>query len=555
MAKYILNFILLIITLSACNDTPHYSEELLRLESKVGEAPDSVFCTLDSINSEMMTEADRALFINIKTEAADKLYKEHTTDSLIAEARTFFEKHNDMTRLAKAWYLTGRIHSDWEKWAMATEDFLKAKELTENSTDFSLRGRIADHLGLVNWHNYLYPEARAYYREAYGYYQQAHDTIGITYILKQIGETYMANYQADSAILMYKQALSLAELVGNSNIMEGIHHRLGYMYRKKGDYEQALFHLYSGLKYSTEKPYALYNNIGNLYLQMNRLDSARFYLEQALESSSLPTLCLANSYLAELAQKEGNPGKAYAYQKKYEELADSLDRSNQMEDIVRLQQEQETKEITKEHKSLIRTKNFIILGLMGLTAFFVGLAYRQQHKKQYYQREIKKLTETIRENEASIRKLQEQPNQYSGKNIQEMKSKEQIEQENLQLLEKFNALNREQCRRHSFLKKLYGGKKDILPAFEKKEWKLYEDAFISIYPMFTESLKKSFPKLSEQEIRICQLSVMGVKTSKVADVLLLQADTVSSYKQKIKKSCFPTANKTLEELLLPFIVN
>lgn len=552
MAKYILNFILLIITLSACNDTPHYSEELLRLESKVGEAPDSVFCTLDSINSEMMTEADRALFINIKTEAADKLYKEHTTDSLIAEARTFFEKNNDMTRLAKAWYLTGRIHSDWEKWAMATEDFLKAKELTENSTDFSLRGRIADHLGLVNWHNYLYPEARAYYREAYNYYQQAHDTIGITYILKQIGETYMANYQADSAILMYKQALSLAELVGNRNIMEGIHHRLGYMYRKKGDYEQALFHLYSGLKYSTEKPYALYNNIGNLYLQMNRLDSARFYLEQALESSSLPTLCLANSYLAELAQKEGNPGKAYAYQKKYEELADSLDRSNQMEDIVRLQQEQETKEITKEHKSLIRTKNFIILGLMGLTAFFVGLAYRQQHKKQYYQREIKKLTETIRENEASIRKLQEQPNQYSGGNIQ---AKEQIEQENLQLLEKFNALNREQCRRHSFLKKLYGGKKDILPAFEKKEWKLYEDAFISIYPMFTESLKKSFPKLSEQEIRICQLSVMGVKTSKVADVLLLQADTVSSYKQKIKKSCFPTANKTLEELLLPFIVN
>lgn len=555
MVKYILNFILLIITLSACNDTPHYSEELLRLESRVGEAPDSVFCTLDSINSEMMTEADRALFINIKTEAADKLYKEHTTDSLIAEARTFFEKNNDMTRLAKAWYLTGRIHSDWEKWAMATEDFLKAKELTANSTDFSLRGRIADHLGLVNWHNYLYPEARAYYREAYGYYQQAHDTIGITYILKQIGETYMANYQADSAILMYKQALSLAELVGNRNIMEGIHHRLGYMYRKKGDYEQALFHLYSGLKYSTEKPYAIYNNIGNLYLQMNRLDSARFYLEQALEASYLPTLCLANSYLAELAQKEGNPEKAYAYQKKYEELADSLDRSKQMEDVVRLQQKQETKEITREHKSLLRTRNFIILGLMGLTAFFVGLAYRQQHKKQYYQREIKKLTETIRENEASIRKLQEQPNQYSGKNLLEIKSKEQIEQENLQLLEKFNALNREQCRRHSFLKKLYGGKKDILPAFEKKEWKLYEDAFHSIYPMFTESLKKSFPKLSEQEIRICQLSVMGVKTSKVADVLLLQADTVSSYKQKIKKSCFPTANKTLEELLLPFIIN
>lgn len=129
-----------------------------------------------------------------------------------------------------------------------------------------------------------------------------------------------------------------------------------------------------------------------------------------------------------------------------------------------------------------------------------------------------------------------------------------MEQENLYLLKKFGKLNMEQCRRNPYLKRLYGGKKDIVPVFGQTEWAQYDEAFLSVYPFFTSSLKKSFPHLSEQEVRICQLSVMGVKTSKVADVLLLQSDTVSSYKQKIKKACFPNTSGTLEELLLPFIV-
>ena len=551
MVKYILNFILLIITLSACNDTPHYSEELLRLESRVGEAPDSVFCTLDSINSEMMTEADRALFINIKTEAADKLYKEHTTDSLIAEARTFFEKNNDMTRLAKAWYLTGRIHSDWEKWAMATEDFLKARELTANSNDLILRGRIASYLGKVNWENYLYPEAQTYFREAYSYYEQAKDTFRMAYTLREIGETYMANYQTDSAITIYKQALTLAMFTNKRNIMTNIHHRLGYMYQISGNNDLAIKHMYLGIKCSDSKPYAIFNNIGNIYLQMNKLDSAKFYLEQALESSSLPTLCLANSYLSELAKKEGRLEDAYAYQKKYEMLADSLDNSLQTEDVVRLQHKQKEKELTETHKYMLRIKDFIIAGLAIFVIISTYITYRLRYKKRYYQKKINKLIDNIRQNEDIIRNLKETNNKYPENNI----SKKLIEQENSRLLQKFCKLNIEQCRRNPFLKKLYGGKKDIIKDFEQKDWELFDEAFHSIYPMFTKSLKKLFPKLSEQEIRICQFSVMGVKTSKVADVLLLQADTVSSYKQKIKKSCFPTANKTLEELLLPFIVD
>lgn len=205
MKKYVLNLVLLLTLLSGCSDRiPHYNQELLQLESRVGAVPDSVYSRLDSFRIEELSAADRALFIIIKTEAADKLYKVHTTDSLIAEARGFFEHSKDIPRLAKACYLAGRIHSDWEEWTLAAEDFLQARELTRHSSDLVLKGRIASFLGKINWKNRLYLQAQFYYREALNYYSQCSDTLRMAYSLKEIGETYMANYQKDSAVFMYK---------------------------------------------------------------------------------------------------------------------------------------------------------------------------------------------------------------------------------------------------------------------------------------------------------------------------------------------------------------
>lgn len=555
MKKYVLNLVLLLMLLSGCSDRmPHYNQELLQLESRVGAVPDSVYSRLDSFRIEEMSAADRALFIIIKTEAADKLYKVHTTDSLIAEARGFFEHSKDILRLAKACYLAGRIHSDWEEWTLAAEDFLQARKLTRHSSDWVLRGRIAFFVGDVNWMNRLYPEAQTYFREAYSCYEQALDTLKMVYTLRRIGETYMANYQTDSAILLYKQALVLAEFTQEPDAKVNIYQRLGYMYHEMGDYKQAMAYLRMGITCSETKSYALINNIGRLYLQLNRLDSARYYLEQALESPSLPTQCLANFHMGELLQKEGKLEEAYAYQKKYELLVDSLDNSKQTKDVIRLQHKQKEKELVEIHESQLRLKDYVIAGLAVFAVVAAGAAYRLRYRKIYYRREITKLTDCIRRNEAAIRLLKEQNECHSENGASETASKEQMEQENLYLLKKFGKLNMEQCRRNPYLKRLYGGKKDIVPVFGQTEWAQYDEAFLSVYPFFTASLKKSFPHLSEQEVRICQLSVMGVKTSKVADVLLLQSDTVSSYKQKIKKACFPNAFGTLEELLLPFIV-
>lgn len=84
--------------------------------------------------------------------------------------------------------------------------------------------------------------------------------------------------------------------------------------------------------------------------------------------------------------------------------------------------------------------------------------------------------------------------------------------------------------------------------------KLMED-FESVYPNFESKLRKDFPTMPETLLRICTLSVMGVKAERIATILDLQSSTVSSHKQIIKKRYFAAERKApLEDFLLKYVV-
>ena len=118
--------------------------DFLRFEQLMLRNPDSVLSSLQAIDPEQLSRGEQAWYYLLKTEAEDKLYRDHTTDSLIAFARDYYASTGDIPRLAKAFYLSGRIHTDWKEWERATEEFLKAKELTEESEDWGLKGRIEE---------------------------------------------------------------------------------------------------------------------------------------------------------------------------------------------------------------------------------------------------------------------------------------------------------------------------------------------------------------------------------------------------------------------------
>ena len=83
--KAILLFILSFVIFTSCGKGASLSEaELLGLERCVAERPDSVYAVLKDVETRELSPSALALYYLVRTEAEDKLYMTHTTDSLIA---------------------------------------------------------------------------------------------------------------------------------------------------------------------------------------------------------------------------------------------------------------------------------------------------------------------------------------------------------------------------------------------------------------------------------------------------------------------------------------
>ncbi|MDR1780336.1 MAG: hypothetical protein LBR50_06370, partial [Tannerella sp.] len=94
----------------SCTGEGRGTDTLAEAEKLMNARPDNALTLLDSITApEKMSDRDYALYCLLITQAKDKNYKKHTTDSIISHAVEYFEKHNDPKHLMTAYYTMGRV--------------------------------------------------------------------------------------------------------------------------------------------------------------------------------------------------------------------------------------------------------------------------------------------------------------------------------------------------------------------------------------------------------------------------------------------------------------
>lgn len=529
--------------------------DFLRFEQLMPSNPDSVLSSLQTIDPEQLSRGEQAWYYLLKTEAEDKLYRDHTTDSLIAFARDYYASTGDIPRLAKACYLSGRIHTDWKEWERATEEFLKAKELTEESEDWGLKGRIEEYLGYVNRHNDLQEKALFYYKNAYSYYLQDGDKTNIAYALRGIGIVYWSLGEKDSSFVTLKKALTIAEGVNDGDLKADLYRRIGFLYMKERRYEEAYEYICKAIANSKGNGSIYYSSLCEIFLCANKIDSLYIYAQKILSSNpDLSNQCLANYYLSEWANLVGKSDKAFDYRKQYELLSDSLKSQKATESIGEKQHKYDKNRLDKEHAESDAVNMFIIIAISLISslaiAYLIKRIVGEQKKNLKSENRAKKLLNIIHGNEEQIALLQAK----EVENTQKEAVIEQLKAENHEMLKKINAINIARCKAHPSLRRLYD-KRILCEPFTETMWAKFLENFESIYPAFESKLRKDFPTMPETLLRICTLSVMGVKAERIATILDLQSSTVSSHKQIIKKRYFAAERKApLEDFLLKYVV-
>ena len=89
---------------------PSMKPQLEEAEVLLTENPDSAYRLLQTIERpERHPEAEYATWCLLTTQAADKSYQKHTSDSLIQVAVRYFSRQHDPDRLATALYTQGRV--------------------------------------------------------------------------------------------------------------------------------------------------------------------------------------------------------------------------------------------------------------------------------------------------------------------------------------------------------------------------------------------------------------------------------------------------------------
>ena len=582
MKKNIVFLLILIpIIWISCDGMGHQTIDFRKIENLMPQHPDSALMLLEQIeNKENLSRKDKAHYYLLLTEAEDKTYVTHTTDSLISIAADYYEKTDDLGRKAKAWYYKGRINQDLGHPLKAQEYYLKALRDEEKIEDHALLGRIHNHIGMLYAYQKVYEKALPFQKKAVENFHLINDSTGQVFALRDLGRTFLMLGLQDSSIICNQKAIALMR----KRIIPSVYTELAGFYIDRQRLEEAHGLLRTSLQ-NVAKPqakYPVYLVLGELYKKSGQIDSARFYLQACINSAPLPeTRAGGLFHLKEIALEKGQWEQAALLSKQYELLKDSIEQGKNAESIRNVQAFYSYNEIEQDlweaRLYASKQKSFYSLLITACLFLLTVALLRFIH----YRRERKSLLQRLKANEEQI-----QRNEQTLKNISDVKdslqneiqiyktterqlSKEKDEQlkrtneeirQKIMQLEKLSHTKDELEKNlltlrseNSNLKKREQAREEERKKIEESERlqneRLYDKfrspagweptdtdwhkLFISVdklYPKMVTTLQKS-TSLNESERKICYLSKIGVKPGAIE--ILLGKGNVSVYRKRL----------------------
>ena len=582
MKKNIVFLLILIpIIWISCDGMGHQTIDFRKVENLMPQHPDSALMLLEQIeNKENLSRKDKAHYSLLLTEAEDKTYVTHTTDSLISIAADYYEKTDDLGRKAKAWYYKGRINQDLGHPLKAQEYYLKALRDEEKIEDHALLGRIHNHIGMLYAYQKVYEKALPFQKKAVENFHLINDSTGQVFALRDLGRTFLMLGLQDSSIICNQKAIALMR----KRIIPSVYTELAGLYIDRQRMEEAHGLLRTSLQ-NVAKPqakYPVYLVLGELYKKSGQIDSARFYLQACINSAPLPeTRAGGLFHLKEIALEKGQWEQAALLSKQYELLKDSIEQGKNAESIRNVQAFYSYNEIEQDlweaRLYASKQKSFysllITACLFLLTVALLSFIHYRRERKNLLQR-LKANEEQIQRNEQTLKNISDVKDSLQNeiqiyKTTERQLSKEKDEQlkrtneeirQKIMQLEKLSHTKDELEKNlltlrseNSNLKKREQAREEERKKIEESERlqneRLYDKfrspagweptdtdwhkLFISVdklYPKMVTTLQKS-TSLNESERKICYLSKIGVKPGAIE--ILLGKGNVSVYRKRL----------------------
>lgn len=521
-----LNLIILFIGCISCvscqKGDKTFTEALQTAETLMTKRPDSALWLLENaVPSESLTGKEHADWCLLLTQARDKNYIKHTSDSLISIAVDYYERQKDPHRLMLSYYYMGRVSQDIGDANRAQGYYKKALELEKDVDDDYLLALVNSHIGMLYVRLQLPEQALRYLEDANVNMEKAGDKQGQSFVLRDLGRLYQTKNELDQAIIYYQQALELADTLSRSSILL----ELGSRYTEKRDFTLAYQHLHQALSCAADSTsyYTACLAFGKLFVTIEEPDSAVYYLNQSIKSSLISTQAASYWYKSILAERKQN-WKEYAdLNSKYMDLqgvitelklTETLHRTEELYNYQLIKKEAElshTKErLHKQNQTIILLVGFILIALLTILVFY-------SHRKK--------------------RNL----------NIQYMEVQQELEKITLSKKTKDSDF----CQTDIYIKFHTTGdlgkitEQDIIDLIAQID---------EIYPTFRKKMHSVIPALAGKDLKLCYYLKANLGTTNISRICSCDKSTISSQKKKIynivkeKYPGFPNLDEFIESI-------
>lgn len=493
-------------------------------------------------------KAARMGYALARTEADDKCFAIHTSDSAMLEAAEYYNRRDDALAATRAWYLLGRVYCDMRFYSSALPAF-------ENAAKTKATGnpRIAHYQSLAyTWTASIYEEKELYGKalhyniKAYELAKKSGDASTAVYSLRDIGRDYSLAGKNNLAIPYYKKAASMAKKLKEPYIYNMIQDELALVLLDEGKTGEALNALCSPNRKTLDGNKPLhYFSWATYYQKKNSLDSAVFYFKKNMEYGSTSTKSETSLAIAQLYKEHGLYDKASDYYElhlKYENALKEEQASEYKDYINNIERNIESE---RQNHDLLKTRAelIILIFLIAIVALCLALIFVKSYnkKKRFYELQQERIKMYWKKRHEEDYAKNEERIQFLEKELTSSQEKltglreELIRNEMTVLQMKNKQLDFEKKHHELLVSDLTDT--DVYKFFHNPTSKPTSNDFHKLaealniaYNDFTSRLKEFYPDISVNEIRICCLIKANLTPKEICGV----TDTYFSYVNMVK---------------------
>lgn len=522
-------------------------------DSVMEDQPDSALHYLQRLDVSDFSDADKAYYGLLITQATDKNYLPLLPcDSLIDAALDYYNEGDGLLR-AKALLYKGRIQQAMNMPEEAMKNgFAGLKELGDSPKELRLKRMLYEDLGGIYQEQDLGKKALEMYHQSYYYDSLLNDDRLLKYSLANIGWAHVVLEHETIAKQYLDSALQIAIKQNDSAFISGIYSHLSL---NCANTDSAFIYIRLAQVYSTDKVDSvnLFLSLGELFLDNGELDSADYYLKKVLFPNDLNKNMLAYYSLSELEKKRGNYQQAFEYRAFYGENIDSIFAMNRASDIERLAYKYEAEvEIVKEkakHDKIVQavvSSFFIFLFLFLLV--IQSIYRRKKMAKLIYEQHIVQLEEKVVSQQLRIESSERDLIQLHQAQVQDKEEIARKEQEIVEMIDE-----KAKLRNWFFMQTPIYKRIEVLKQQDCKnvkaarvliapERQLLEETIYKIYDEHVQYLETTYPKFTKDDciyccLRLCELDDQAIAYCFGNTNKQIVAQRRLRLKDKMKVSC------------------